>query len=488
LEPFLPDATVNKYNYNYLLPRFKTHSIDEIYQGYKEYIIACQEKLGDEGYDMLVENKRIRDAEIKAKTKAFFMFLLKVLIVGLFLFIISFLIYLQVKKRKKYLKLKSNINNTISNIENLKVSLSIFGGDVNKKVINEITENTLSKVTKKDVKEETLTNMNSIYRDLLDYKTTINTIKGSIENINKYKSDLKEYLKNNYPYCSNYLKAELIDVMSFVDSKKVEKMGEDDFNMDKRYKLSSIESTLNRKLNTFLDKVASIETIVRDNKNIQTKMKALNDKHNQYIERKNILAGAKIGKRYNSLVNLDYHKLISDLQIDITESFVLLEDGDYKNAMTKYSNYVTNLAVIDGAFNSVDNLYNKYQESLRYIERHKSEINTMLNKVKGKLNKSGVKHSHKKSYSDSKNDVDKFEKMRSVDVILAASLLATIISSLNSVYRKVKSAISDYEYSQRRSSYSSSSSSYGSSYGRSGGSFGGFGGGSFGGGGAGGSF
>lgn len=501
LEPFLPDATVNRLNSYILLPKFKTHSTDEIFEGYKEYIIACQEKLGDDGYDMLVENKRIRDEEIKAKTKAFFTGLLKVLFVLVIVFAIGFLIYVRIQKRKKFLRLKSEINRIISDINKLRISLN-DGKELpnyppeeqskltthQKTIINLSKDIYLGtdiiKVTKKMVTEESRKDMQEIYNNLLDYKTTINSIKSSVENIKKYETDVQTYLNDNYPYCVDYLKNELNDISNFVGSKQVEKMLNDDFNMEKRYKLMNIESSLENKLNTFLNKTAKINTIVLDYKNINNKLNDLNNKYSVYVKKKNILAGAKIGKRYDSLVNLKFDKLTVNVLENITDSMNDLESGYLKGAFDKYGEYVTNLAIIGGAFDSVNSLYNTYEKSVNYIKNNKSKISGLVSKVESKSHKSGVSHSQRSDFSNSKSDISKFSKLENVDVILAATLLATILSNLSSIYSKMKSSISSYEYSSSRSTYSSTRIGGGGG----GGGFGGFGGGSFGGGGAGGSF
>lgn len=492
LESFLPDAIVNKFNYYYLLPKFKTHSIDEIFEGYKEFILACQEKLGDEGYDMLVKNKEIRDAEIKAKVAAFFRGLLEVLFVGAVLFAIGFLIYLQIKKRKKFLKLKNEIIKTIDDINKLKVSLN-DGKElpsesgiltVHQKTIRNLSKDTLDKVTKKMVTEDNKMSMKNIYNGLLDYKTTIDSINNSVSTIKKTESFVKDTFKKSYSYCDGNLKSELLTILSYIDSTKFEKMVDDDFNMQKKYKLANIESNLENRVNSFMSKINKIDSITTDYKNVNSKLKELEKSNMDYVRKRNILAGAKIGNKFNSLVNIKFDESISELQSNITDSMSSLESDDLNSALNKYGKYVTGVTVLVAAFSAVDSLYSKYEESVKYIKDNKSKIDELVSKVESKSHKSGVNHSHRSKFSDSKSDVEKFNKLEGVDVILAATLLATILSNLESIYRKMKSAISSYESRNSYSSYSSSSSSYRSS----GSSFGGFGGGSFGGGGAGGKF
>lgn len=490
LDAFLPDATVNKFNYSYLLPKFKTHSIDEIFEGYKEFIIACQEKLGDEGYDMLVKNKEIRDAEIKEKAAAFFRGLLEVLFVGAVLFAIGFLIYLQIKKRKKFLKLKNEIIKTIDDINKLKVSLN--GGkelpfgvkNKHQMVIARLSEGTFDKVTKKMVTEDNKMSMKNIYNGLLDYKTTIDSINNSVSTIKKTESFVKDTFKKSHSYCDGPLKSELLTILSYIDSTKFEKMIDDDFNMEKRYKLMNIESNLENKVNSFMSKVNKIDSITTDYKNVNSKLKELEKSNMDYIRKRNILSGAKIGNKFNSLVNIKFDESVNDITSNITDSMSSLESDDLNSALNTYGKYVTGVAVLVAAFSAVDSLYSKYEESVKYIKDNKSKIDDLVSKVESKSHKSGVNHSHKKDFSDSKSDIKKFDDAMNVDVILAATLLISILKNLKNVYEKMKSAISSYE---SRNSYRSSSSSS-SSYRSSGSSFGGFGGGSFGGGGAGGKF
>ena len=63
LEEFLPDATLKTYT-NHIFP--ETLSKGDFYGGMKQLILACQNTLGDNGYDFLMKNKNL---ESKKKRK-----------------------------------------------------------------------------------------------------------------------------------------------------------------------------------------------------------------------------------------------------------------------------------------------------------------------------------------------------------------------------------------------------------------------------------
>jgi uncharacterized membrane protein YgcG len=486
LEEFLPDARVNQFTTN-MKPAFRA---EDYFGGIKELVLNIQNELGSDGYDMMLKNKELKDAKAKAATKAFFSGLLRVVLVLIFMCGIGFLIYLQYKKRKEFLKLKSEINVLLTNIEMLKTSLN-FGMNLtsknvtlteHQKIIKNLSNGKIDNLTNKLVTEETRSSMQLIYNALLDYKRTINSIDASIRSLTKSKSDIEKYLNDNYPYCADYLKTELNAVLS---SLNIDELNTGEYDKKRMNKLIGIESILENKIKSFLSKTAKINAIVVDKQNIDKKVTELNTQYAEYVRKKNILSGAKVGKRYNSLVNLDFGGHRAKICNNILDSFNFLKDGNFDSAQLYYANYITTLAVVNGAFSSVDSLFNEYNKSLKYIKDNKSKVNDLMSDVDGKINKSGVSHSRKSSYSDTKSDIDKYSSAVDNDVILAAGLLVTIISSLEEVYSRIKSDISSYSYSSSSSSLSSSSSYSSSS---SSNSFGGFGGGSFGGGGSNGSW
>ena len=469
LEEFLPDGKLNQFT-TIMKDAFRA---EDYFGGIKELVLNIQKELGSGGYDMMLKNKEIKDAKSKATTKAFFSGLLRVVLVLVLLGCIGFLIYLQYKRKKEFLKLKSEINAILVNIESLKKSL----GDLPTEIQN-IYNAKIKILTNKLVSEDIKTRMTNVYNVLLDYKRIVNSIDSSINSLTKSKSDIENYLKDNYPYCSVYLKNELLDLLKSLNIDEF-KIGE--YDKKRMNKLIGIESILDNKIKSFLNKTAKINAIVVDKQNIVKKIEELDSQYIEYNRKKTILSGAKIGKRYNSLVNLEFDFHRAKILSNITDGFKFLQNGNFEQALVYYANYITTLAVVSGAFSSVDSLLNEYNKSVKYINDNKSKVGNLVSDVDDKINKSGVSHSRKSTYSDTKSNIGRYSSAVDTDVILAAGLLATIISGLEEVYSRIKSDISSYNYSIS-SSYSSSSSSSSTN------SFGGFGGGGFGGGGSNGSW
>ena len=483
LEPFLPDGMLNSFTYD-MKNSFRE---DDYYGGVKELINKVMNQLGTDGYEMLVENKKIREAEIKEKTKAFFVGLLKIIIISAILFLFVFIISIQIKKRRKFLTLKSEINKILNKIDNLKDTLGTLPVDVQMSYDRKI-----DKLTNKLVTNETRSSMQLIYNDMLAYTQIINKTESTIESIKGVKKTIDRYIRDNYPYCEDYLKNELNAILPITNIKQLE--SDSIYTRKRMNELRAIEASLEYKVNSFLNKTVKINNIVTDYHNNGKKIEKLNNQYSEYIRKKNILSGAKVGKRYDSLVNIDFNSYISKLSTSILDSFHFIENGDINSALSYYANYVTTLAVINGAFSKVDSLFNEYNKSVKFINDNKGEIDSLTSNIDSKLYKSGVSYRHKSDYAEIKNNIIKYKSAINTDIILAATLLTTIINSLNSVYRAIKSAISSHNSSSSYSSSYSSGSSYGSRSGGGntgdpgGGGFGGFGGGSFGGGGVSGGF
>lgn len=473
LESFLPDGKLNQFTED-----MKNSFIeDDYFGGISGLITKIQNQLGSEGYDMLVKNREIEKAKAKEAMKAFFNTAFKVVLVLLFLSGIGFLIYLYAKKRKEFLRLKKEIQIILNNIESLKNTLGTLPENV-----QSIYDSKISKLTNKFVTEETKSSMQIIYNQLSEYKQVINRTESTLQSIRNFKSDIEKYLNDNYPYCAEYLKTELQSISNFI---KIDEFAKGEYNKERMNKLISIEASLDRKVKSFLSKTNQINSIVSDKMNIDKKINELRSKNLEYNRNRTILSSAPIGKRYNSLVNIDFEEHLSKIDSSINESFIRLEKGDYNSSLDNYSMYITTLSVLNSAFSSVDSLLSEYNKSLKYLESNKNKIKEFESDIESKLNKSGVSYTRKSKYSEIKNDIIRLNIASKDDVILAATLLASIIEGLNDVFRQIKSDISSHN--------SSHSSSYGSSYGSSssygshssgGSSFGGFGGGSFGGGGA----
>jgi len=61
LEGLLPDATLHTFESD-IYPR--TLSKGLFYEGMKEFILACQDQIGQEGYDMLIKNKQLKEDQL----------------------------------------------------------------------------------------------------------------------------------------------------------------------------------------------------------------------------------------------------------------------------------------------------------------------------------------------------------------------------------------------------------------------------------------
>ncbi len=458
LEEFLPDAKVNQFTTN-MKPAFRA---EDYFGGIKELVLNIQNELGSDGYDMMLKNKELNDAKSKAATKAFFSGLLRVVLVLILLSGIGFLIYLQYKRKREFIKLKSEINAILTSIDSLRKTL----GNLPKE-IQSAYNHTINKLTNKLVSEDIKIRMMTVYNVLLDYKRVINSIDSSIDSLSKSKSDIENYLKDNYPYCSDYLKNELTSLLSTLNIDEY-KFGE--YDKIRMNKLIGVQTSLNIKLKSFLSKTAKINAIVVDNQNINKKIEDLNSQYTEYIRKKTILSGARIGKRYNSLINLDYNGHITKISSNINDSFNFIKDGNFESALLCYANYITTLAVVSGAFSSVDSLLNEYNKSVKYIKENESKLGGLVSKIDDKINKSGISHDHKSKYSTTKSEITKYNDAINTDVIIAAGLLATLVSSLTTVFSSVTSDISSYN---TPSSYTSPSPSNDSFGGFSGGSFGG---------------
>jgi uncharacterized membrane protein YgcG len=271
-----------------------------------------------------------------------------------------------------------------------------------------------------------------------------------------------------------------LEIDKLISDTKIIDLKEGDYNKKRMNMLTGIYTSLNNKLNSFLSKTIKIKNIVSDNQCIDNTVIDLKKSYSDYIQKKNILSTVKIGKRYNSLVNIDFDAYLLKLKTNIYDSFNYLEQGDYDQSVNSYGNYITTLSVLNSSFSAVNTLYDEYNRSVEYLKNNKNDIENSISKIDNKINKSGVSYSRKSSFESIKNDITKYKKDEDYDIILAAASLVAIVNNINDVNRYVDSDISSYS----SSSYSSSSSYDSGGYS----SGGGFSGGDFGGGGSGGSF
>lgn len=481
LEPFLPDGKLNNIEYK-IYPT--TLYVGNVYEAYKQYIVACQNELGDDGYDMLVESKRVRDIErTEANKKAFNIFLF-VLGFGIILSIVIFLVRRYIRKREEYFELKTNIEKLGENIEHLKNTIGVL--PENYQIIYDSRKTSFSK---NEITEESKSELNYVYTQLLEYRSIINNIETSLTDISDTGHIVKTYLGNipyhfnfckEHPNCHPYIEVGLNGVLSNVDM--VELRQESGYTKKRMNKLTGIKIGIDRKMEAFNTKMVKVGNIIKDNEEIVKKEKDLTTLYNEFTRKRNILIGSSIGSRV--IKDVDFNSKLKSMKDNLATSFEILKTGDLNEALVKFGNYVVTETILKSNMSEVTSLYEKLQKSTSYLKANKIKLSSEISNIEGKINHSGVSYSRKSKLSDIKSNVTKYKSTLGVDIILAATLLKTILSDSASLSSSIRSDISSYEYQEaRRIERVNSSSSSGSSSG--GGSFGG---GSFGGGGSGGSF
>lgn len=122
LEEFLTDGWLVRYKDTEMIPNYFKSEL--YYDGLRAFIVACQNKIGFEGYDMLVKNKELKKAERKAALSNFFANFLYIILFLFVLTVLGYLIYSLIKKNKEYNQLKSNLNRKKKG--NLTISFFLF--------------------------------------------------------------------------------------------------------------------------------------------------------------------------------------------------------------------------------------------------------------------------------------------------------------------------------------------------------------------------
>jgi len=479
LESFLPDGRLKGFT-NKIFPN--TLSKGDFFTGMKELIIACQNEIGYDGYDFLMKSKKIKDDKSKEALKSGLMIILYIVLIMLILSGIIYLIIMQYKKKEKFLNLKKEIKKILDDIEHIRIQITQLSNQLTLPTeIENVYNSRIKKLTNNLITDEEKQKMQFIYNQLLVHNQIINSTNNSIKYISNSKSDIEQYLQDNYPYCDKYLKLLLTELIPIT---QIDKFKTGEYNVKRMNSLIGIQTSIDNKLKTFLNKTVKINSIIQDNNNCSKKIEELKTSYVDYNRKKNILAGAKIGKRYNSLVNIDFDSYISKLSLSISNSFNSLKNNELDSAMLYYSDYITTISVLNSAFTNVSLLLADYNRCTKYITDNEHKLNSTVSDIDMKINKSGVSYHRKSTYEDVKSNISKYKGSVSLDVILASEILSSIITNSNDLLRYIKSDISSHESSYSSSTYSSgySSSSSSSSSSTS------FGGGSFGGGGVSGGF
>jgi len=443
LEEFLPDATLKAFEPD-MISYFRA---GDYYSGVKGLVFDVQKELGNQGIEFLRKQKEI-DKEKSAKAikdtlyTLLYVFLLLLILAG-----IGWIAIIQYRKRQAFLMLKKEIQMVLNSIEDLKRQL---GNKIDPDVQNYVGANTIDNLTNNLVNEEIRSRMQLVYNKLLENKQVVNSIDNAIVTISKTKSDIQKYLSDNYPYCETYLKDQLNNIIT---DTQIDKLSQSEYTKKIANKLTGVQSLIDGKLRTFLALNVKINNIVSDYKNLENKNTELKKLYSEYVRKKNILSSVKIGRKYSSLVSFElaeFNNFLGKLQNYISLSMDDLKSGNLNSAISNYGNFVTTGIVITSSFSSADTLFNDYNNSEKFIRDNQNKPDSLKSSIEYKINKSGVSYSRKTSYESIKSDMIKYKSNLGVDIILAASLLKTCISSLETLLSNINSDISSEEYSVRR--------------------------------------
>jgi uncharacterized protein len=489
LEEFLPDATLNTFT-----PDMKNYfRAGDYYGGVKGLIFDIKKELGDQGLKFLSKQKQIKKEKRNQDIKDILSTLLCIFFFVIVLGGVLYIIFIQYQKNKKFLNLKKEIQIILNNIEDLKKQLGDkIDGDVKKYVI----DNNIN-LTNKLVTEETKYKIQLIYNKLLENKQVVNSVDAAVVIISRSKSDIQKYLNDNYPYCEVYLKEQLNNIIT---DTQIELQSPEFYTKKMANKLTGVQSLLDGKLRSFLALTVKINNIVSDYNNLENKNSELKKLYSEYVRKKSILSSVNIGKKYNDLVKFEiteFNNFLDKIKNYITLSMSDLKSGNLNSAISNYGSFITSSIVITSSFSSVDNLFNDYNNSEKYIKDNQNKPDSLKSSIDFKINKSGVHYSRKITYESIKSDLIRYKSNFSSDIILAASVLKTCINNLETLLSNIESDIYSEEAADKRkaaavaaaaaaASYRSNDSSSYSSSSNSG--FGGFSGGDSGGGGVSGSW
>lgn len=216
LEEFLTDGWLVRYKDTEMIPNYFKSEL--YYDGLRAFIVACQNKIGFEGYDMLVKNKELKKAERKAAVSNFFTNFLYVILFLFVLTVLGYLIYSLIKKNKEYNQLKSNLINIDSNVVSIYNWIYDSGYALTKELVNKF--NLRPNINKrKNIKNENIDYYNNLKYELGEYKKLISNLsdrKSSIKTLYNSLSDLNiklpDDLKNSYlsTTTTNYATTDLV--------------------------------------------------------------------------------------------------------------------------------------------------------------------------------------------------------------------------------------------------------------------------------------
>ena len=306
-------------------------------------------------------------------------------------------------------------------------------------LLDEYNNSVYKNITKEIVIPSVYVKMQLFYKSLIEYKQIVNSIDNSILSISKSKSDILNYIQNNYPYCEEYIKEELNKFLTNINLDN-----SNEYNKARMYRLINEQKILDNKLTNFLNKVVKINNIISDNKNIYTKIIELNKLKLKCDLNKEKLELAKIGNRYNSIIKPDFDYYVSDMKSNLEISLKYLNDGDFNNSLLYYGNYVTSYSLLIKLYDIISKLLIDYNNSDKYIKSKNGDIVILTVKIENNIFKLGVQKCNKIIYEEYKNDILKYKKLLSFDFITASEKLKEIIINLEKLLQEIENNISYY--------------------------------------------
>jgi len=400
-----------------------------LFNGTVTFLTTIQDKIGHGNYQMMIAYKKIKEKYDSAIINMWLRRILISFIVAFILIGFYFFVKHEIKRRREAEDLRIEIEILITNIEQLKSDL--FNDSV------ELTSNIQDRYDKLFVLRsispylpEYKSHLQYLYNRMLDVKKLINTTKSEIRGVHFSINNAKSFLKNKYDFCGDYLMNDLEGIIP--DTNTIEFTSKEYTERRLKY-LIGTRTIFDKKFKTFLNKTYKINSIVSEYKNFGIKISELDKLNENYNNKRNLLTKMNIGKKDNSLVKIDYNAEKIRLTNDINTAFEKLRNNEYDNADSNYTNYITRLAVINGAFNSADSLLSTAEKSDIYVRDNKINISKSVEKIDRKINSTGVLNMRKDSYKAIKSLIDGYNIASTTDIILAASLLKQIILDLNTL-------------------------------------------------------
>jgi uncharacterized membrane protein YgcG len=485
IEGLYPDNISKRFSNKYLKQNFRKGNYAI---GVEEFLKATTDYIGYEGIKQLTEKQEITRIESEARAKKIGMYFLLSICSVVVILLLLYLTKLMLKKRKEYLDMSDKIAFIHNDIMVRKTKILEILGYIPKELEKMYVDNVDTYKFKVDL--DTYNRLYKVNEALLEHQNLIHNTNKIIGTILSEEDEVNKYLKSEYEYCAKFLKDEL---ELFKPDTKTALFSSIYFTHDRLSKLKNLNNSLSGKLRIFLKKTYNINSIVSAYRNLSAEITNLEASYVKYKKGKSLLMTLPIGKRFTTLSRVDIVKFIADIKVEVAESYSDLEDSNYVGASKHHGTYLTLLAVLKNSFESVSSMISLHNRSVKYVSEHKKDIDDVMTTIVDLIGKSGVKSSRKMILKNIGTSIIKFNNNIEFDIILASTLLKSILEDIDTLYYNVKS---DIKKKKQKDSYSSSSytglstysSGYSSGSSNSNSGFGGFGGGSFGGGGSNGSW